>query len=772
MSLLQNSNAIQTAGGYDINNSLRLRSSASASLSRTFTNNNTSFTFSCWIKRGALNADQAIFGIDGSNFIEFTTANEIKLYAGSATSRVTSTALFRDPSAWYHIVIVRNGGQGGTTSAWTIYVNNQVVATYTGNGGTFTSAVAHTIGSRGAADYFDGYMTEINYVEGSALTPSSFGETDSTTGVWKPKAYTGTYGTNGFYLKFSDIATTSGSNAGLGKDFSGNGNYWTTNNISVTAGATYDAMTDSPTNTSATVSSFAVLNALDNDLSGAVIVDGNLKMTGKSGYTWARSTITLPTSGKYYFEAKPTVAGTAYQIGLASTSCNIATQLGTQSGTYLYDGGGSKYINGSSSAYGASYTNTDTIGVAFDASTGTLTLYKNNTSQGNLATGISGEYYFAVADDGSTNTYGWEVNFGQRPFTYTPPTDFVRLNTYNLPDSTIVKGNSYMDATLYAGNSGTQSVTNDGSFSSDLVWIKGRNGVGNHGFFDSVRGTSLRLASNLTDAEVSVSGVTSFNSNGFTLGATFNLSGVNYVAWQWDASSSTVTNTTGTISAQVRANTTAGFSIVTYTGTGANATVGHGLGVAPKMMLVKGRSNTDNWQVYHSNLTSATYRILLNSTAAETSQPAVWNSTAPTSSVFSLGTGTSVNQSAQTFVAYCWAEIEGFSKFGSYTGNGSTNGPFVYTGFRPKFVIIKNASTTTDWTTSDTSRNPNNVANLELNPNLSDAESTTSSTTSPFIDILSNGFKVRTTSGGNNGNTQTLIYMAFAENPFKNALAR
>ncbi len=217
----------------------------------------------------------------------------------------------------------------------------------------------------------------------------------------------------------------------------------------------------------------------------------------------------------------------------------------------------------------------------------------------------------------------------------------------------------------------------------------------------------------------------------------------------------------------VSVNATAGFSVVTYTGTGANATVGHGLGVAPRMIIVKRRNNgTDNWRVYHASI-GAGNTLALNSTNASASSSVTWNNTAPTSTVFSVGTESNTNASGSTIVAYCWAEIAGFSKFGSYTGNGSTDGTFVYTGFRPKFIIIKTSSNVDSWYVLDTSRSTYNATNQRLFPNLSNAESS-----GDAIDILSNGFKNRSTTTINNLNGATYIYMAFAENPFKNALAR
>jgi hypothetical protein len=329
-----------------------------------------------------------------------------------------------------------------------------------------------------------------------------------------------------------------------------------------------------------------------------------------------------------------------------------------------------------------------------------------------------------------------------------------------------------MDATTYTGNGSTQTITNAAGFRPDLVWYKGRSFAYNHGWFDSVRGATNYLASNLTDAAISISGVTSFNSNGFTLGSSGNgnNSGTTYVGWQWQAGQgSSSSNTSGTITSQVSVNAAAGFSVVTYTGNGtAGATVGHGLGVAPKMIVVKVRSTGADWYVYHAGMASPKDNVMyLNATNGNTAS-SVWNNTAPASSVFSLGNAGAVNGSGSTFVAYCWAEIDGFSKFGSYTGNGSTDGPFIYTGFRPKWVMVKWSSAGgTNWNIVDTSRDTFNEEQKFLAANAADTEGTLA-----FLDGLSNGFKIRTSAGAQNSNGGTYIYMAFAENPFKNSLAR
>jgi Tfp pilus assembly protein PilV len=335
-----------------------------------------------------------------------------------------------------------------------------------------------------------------------------------------------------------------------------------------------------------------------------------------------------------------------------------------------------------------------------------------------------------------------------------------------MPTPTIPDGELFMNATLWTGNGTTQTITNGvagQSFQPDLVWAKARSEAGGHGLFDSVRGTSLRLDSSTTNAESTSSGVTSFNSNGFSLGSVFNAAGVSWVGWQWKAGGAAVTNTAGSISSQVSANTTSGFSVVTWVDSASTYTVGHGLGVAPQFIILKDRSNTYNWDVGCNPIGWAN-RLKLNDTSATSA--GYWNSTAPTSSVFTyIGNGTG------NMVAYCWTPIAGYSAFGSYTGNGSADGPFVYTGFRPRFVMWKRSDSTGDWIIFDTSRDTYNYADKQLVPNSSAAEQVTGG---GFVrmDFLSNGFKIRSTDSYINANGGTYIYMAFAENPFKYSLAR
>jgi hypothetical protein len=349
--------------------------------------------------------------------------------------------------------------------------------------------------------------------------------------------------------------------------------------------------------------------------------------------------------------------------------------------------------------------------------------------------------------------------------------------TYAIPN-----GSTVFAATLYTGNGSSQSINNavNGvNFQPDLVWVKNRSGAYDHILVNSIVGANINLYSNRTNAEVTNNSggyISAISSTGFTAitGSTnatdTNATSNNYVGWQWKANGAAVTNTAGSITSQVSANTTAGFSVVTFTGNGSNpATVGHGLGAAPTMIIFKRRNSAVNWFVYAGAAGNGAFEGL-NTTAAYSSGSAVFNLTAPTSTVFSLG-NVDGNASGGTYVAYCWAAVPGYSAFGSYTGNGSTDGPFVYLGFRPRFIMTKRYTATGNWVMLDTARNPYNDTNLTLYANASDAESTGAGGNWGF-DILSNGFKIRGVNSEINTSGQSYLYAAFAETAFKFANAR
>jgi len=780
MSLLQNSNAISTGGAYNLESSLRFRSSASAYLSRTpvTSSNKQTFTFSAWIKNPTATERLFTAYVDGNNRTEINLlgSSQLTFYSrksSSTAANIYTNAVLRDPSAWYHIVV----SVDLTNTSVNFYINGELQSTVetettTNNDTLFNdSNYTMTIGARTTlSNFFDGYMTEVNFVDGQALTPSDFGETDTTTGVWQPKKYTGTYGTNGFYLDMSTSSSTV-------LDQSSNSNDWTANNMNLTTSSatTYDIMNDVATLTDEDTGNFATWNPLDHYSTNVDFSDANLKHTVPAGsYSnggVATSTITM-SSGKWYCEM--TALATRCMMGIAKLPRDNMRYLGDAATGYAYYGvNGNKYNNSSSVSYGATYTTNDVIGVALDLDAGTLTFYKNGVSQGTAYTGLSGEFVFATGNTSIAETISTAVNFGQRPFTYTPPTGYKKLNTYNLPDSTIVDGSQYMNPVLWTGDATASRAITGVGFSPDLVWAKSRTNAYSSRLYDTIRGATKELYSAQTTAETTnTNSLLSFDSDGFTVGNvnSLNQSGSAIVAWNWRGSDSTaVSNTDGTITSTVSANTTSGFSVVTYTGNGtAGSTIGHGLGTAPKMIITKSRTSANDWAVYHSSLT-ATDAVILNLTNATVDNSAYWNDTEPDANVFTVGTAQRTNYSGQDFVAYCFAEVEGFSKFGSYTGNGSADGPFVFTNFRPAFVMFKTTTIIGHWVIVDAERNTYNVIDNSLYPDTSGSEINTITD----VDFLSNGFKWRgVLANETNVNGQVYIYMAFAENPFKNSLAR
>jgi hypothetical protein len=568
--------------------------------------------------------------------------------------------------------------------------------------------------------------------------------------------------------------------------FEGSGNGSVTLQITGTVGdsALIDSLLDSPTNGTQTDTgaggevrgNYATLNPLKKG--DMTLSNGNLDIVSTGSYALALGTIGV-SSGKWYFESTINNSNTSNAIGIAKDGADLNAYPGANDSlSWVYLADGRKVNGGTRSSYGDSYGSGDVIGVALDADGGNLYFYKNGVVQnsGTAAyTGLtSGPYFPCVADDSNGNQMDQSLNFGQRPFAYTAPSGFKALCTTNLSDPTIADGSTAMDAVTYVGNGGTQTISGL-NFSPSLVWYKSRNNAGNHALFDIVRGATKRLISNDTAAEDTRSGVTSFNSDGWTEGSFDNQSGYTYVGWTWDAGSSTVTNTDGSITSQVRANPTAGFSIVGYTGTFANATVGHGLGVAPSMIIIKERSQgTGGWIVYHASIGSGG-ALYLNLTQQVVTTSSFFNSTSPTSTVFSLGSNGEVNDNGETNIAYCWAPVEGYSAFGSYTGNGISEGPFIYTGFRPAFIIYKsstNSGASDDWYIRDYTRlGYNAFPDVNNNPDL-EANSTDSENNNGPVDILSNGFKIRNNNPGHNDNNASYIWAAFAEHPFKIARAR
>ena len=780
-------------GGYKIERSLRFRSSASAYLSRTpaSASNRKTWTWSGWVKRSKLTANQVLFAAGNGTYdsrTEIILDAQDNLYLISDHRAAAGTyygfdtvAVFRDPSAWYHIVVVWDTTQATNTNRLKMYVNN-VAYTLTvqniwmpqNHDGYINSTSNHYISktnhNSAPNQYLDGYLTEVNFIDGQALDPSYFGETDTDTGVWKAKEYTGTYGTNGFYLNFSDNTSTTT----LGYDQSSNSNNWTANNISLTAGSTYDSMTDVPTLTSPTAANYCTLNPLREN--GSVITEGNLKAAVDSSGSFVATSTFSVTSGKWYWECTPT-ASNNMMIGISDSSVAL-TSIGLNSGNswYYYANNGYKYYT-SGVAYGASFGVGDVIGVALDMDVGSITFYKNNSSQGvAFNTNISGKSISPSIGTGGGTGNVTAINFGQRPFAYTPPTGFKALNTYNLPDSTVKDGGDYFGVGLWTGDGvNGRDIPNLYNFTPDAVWIKNRSAAIDHNFADVLR-TWKELYPNLNTAEGSQQMNAPVN-NG--LSGLPNANGYNnntnaYVSWVWKANGSGVSNTDGSITSTVSANTTSGFSIISYAGASANSTIGHGLGVAPSMFIVKRRDNygaaTYDWYTYHASLGNTNF-MRINTSGASTTYN-LWQNTTPSSSVIYLANDVGVNGSGANFICYAFAPIEGFSAFGSYAGNSSSDGPFIYCGFRPRWIMIRSTSSAREWNCWDTARGPYNLNNGgQLN--LGDAHAEyTGSLYDAVLDVLSNGFKLRSGASPNYNQGETYIYAVFAENPFKNSLAR
>jgi hypothetical protein len=748
--------------GYKIDCSVRLRASASAYFNRTMAPAGvTVYTFSAWVKRGTLGVINPIVQgyLNNNNYghIIFKADNTIEWREVSVAAnygQVSTTAVFRDPSAWYHIVVVRNGTSlliyvNGVSQTLTVSTTVNAAAGYLFGGSTVQRIGSDQVNSA----FFDGYLTECYLIDGQALTPASFGETNSFTGVWQPKKYNGTYGTNGFYLNFSDNSAATATT--IGKDYSGNGNNWTPNNISVTDGATYDSMLDVPTQFGDGGNgrgNYATLNPIDNN--NGTLTNGNLNLSVPAGTSSSAFGNFVMTAGKWYWEVVPTNGSVfSSMIGVSDQSAAATNRTYTTTNGWAYYSNAQTYYNNTPASYGATFTTNDVIGVAYDADTGSLSFYKNGVSQGvAFSTNLFGKPIIPAFFNGtSSNAQTYVANFGQRPFTYTPPTGFKALNTQNLPTPTILKGNQYFDTILWSGNgvNGRAITANVGTV--DFAWVKRRNGIDDNRLANSVTGGNKHLKSNTTEAEqTGTTVIQAFSGSTFTVGSdnSVNASGGTYVGWTWQKGA------------------TQGFDIVTFTNTASSASFNHNLGVTPAMIILKGRGpTTANWTVFHTSLANMTtaYLNLNNTNAVGTLGTAV---PAPTSTTF--GSSSAAIPASESSIAYLFSEVAGFSKFGSYTGNGSADGPFVFCGFRPAFVLVKQSSAAgNSWRLYDTAR-LNNEAKTPLYPNLSNAESVETN----GVDCLSNGFKVRWSDGAVNTNGATYIFAAFAEAPFKNALAR
>jgi len=763
--MLANHNAIES--GSVIERSLRLINASSQYLTRTpgVAGNRMTWTLSLWIKRGTLGVQNNLFTAgDGTQtnrlqlaFESNDTLTLVSTIASTPTTLRGTTAVYRDPSAFYHITVMFDTTQATAANRVRIFVGNTEVIVFTTNNNLAQNATSfvnntnpHVLGWAFGANYCDGSISNVDFVDGYALTPDYFAEVNSL-GQWVAKKYTGFYGTQGSYLTFKNgVSTTT-----LGYDLSGNGNNWTLTNFTRSAGINDCWVLDTPTvgaqGLTQPSGNYAIINPLD---SSATLLASNLHVGVSAANTWydGVSSIHFPKGGKYYIEGTLTVASSA-NIGITKAELNgkIHSQLDTFRSVYEQAGTITRTGTGIGDTTGlVSYTTNDVIGVAFDTINGILSFYKNNVLINSVTNSvyITNNWKFYVGVYNAT----FQVNFGQRAYVYTPPIGYKSLCTTNLPVPSIVDPSQHFNIKLSTGaniKSDSESL-----FTNEFEWIKDRANVNNHQLIDSVRGSNAVLQSNTTAAETTYTAPTGSS-----------------IGWVWRASDSApVANTNGTITSQVSANQLAGFSIVTYTGTGAIGTIGHGLASAPKLTITKSASIGGaqyGWPVYHANMDTslpANYVIGLQDTAARFADSTYYNNTNPSSSVLTVGTNLSTNQNTTRYVSYCFVEVSGYSKIGSYIGNGSVDGPFVYTGFKPRFIMIKRIDVADSWIIFDTARSPNNVTQIYLVPNNTAAEATLSTI---LIDVVSNGFKLRGTYSALNTSASTYIYAAFAGRPFQ-----
>ena len=756
-------------GGKVIERSLRFTKASNPQLNGTGTSTSSTYTISVWFKYCAVgnNTLDLLFSIGQANdgnsaFVGIDNNNKFVIY-NNGGYQLTSTDYFRDEYSWHHFVISVN------SNSYTAYIDGDQLDT-----GTMRSLDTTSNGLRVGIQYgnyypWDGYLADFHLIDGQAKTPTDFAFT-SQTGTWLPKKYTGTFGSGGVHLDFSDNSSTTA----LGYDKSGNAINFTPSGFSVTAGRSNDSFIDTPTNNFPTLNKLGLYKVYNQNSN---TIDGNLQyncVTDNQGN--AQSTMLMPSSGKWYFEAE-VISNANFTMGIIPDYWLWDQNPHSVAGTITYQAAiGNKTTSAGEESYGSAWDAGNIAAAAVDMDEKTVTFYKDNTSQGTLAipSGYSSdtEFYFTITGGTGSATVQGYANFGAGGFEYTPPTGFRALCARNratpIP-SGIVKPQRHFETILYSGNGSTNKITGL-EFKPDFVWSKVRNATGQHSVFDSVRGATKRLGnggSGIGDqAETTVAdSLQSFDENGFTFGnEAGNNNGENYVAWCWKGGGTAVSNTDGDITSSVSVNKAGGFSIMTWTGNGTGgATVGHGLGTTPDVVIIKNRSTAArDWINHHQSLSSGK-TIFLNSTGNELTNGG-GTATNFNNSTIRLDSGSSgllgINHNGDNYVAYCWTEIPGYTKFGKYKGNGSSEGRFLHLGFKPAFVLIKRFDDGYSWYQIDNKRDTVNPVheNLYANSNMSTYDYTVG-------DFLSNGIKFRNTGSDTNASGATMIYLAWAEEP-------
>lgn len=726
------------------------------------------WTFSTWFKRGTQYTSNGAVGAAGAGAAfdifegggvnnQFWLYDNINLYGEGYF--FSTTSVFRDPSAWYHVVVAVSTAATGVDKV-KVYVNGIQITTFDtdnrsswpGSSG-FNSANTHSVGGGATVpNYFDGYLAETNFVDGQQLTPSAFGEISSVTGTWVPKKYSGTYGNNGYYLTYSNGSNLGADTSGRGNNFTKAGTMYTTTDVPY------------PSSINPLVGNYAVWDTSNRFYE--IVTKGTTRVSCTTGA--ALPATMFVNSGKWYWEVK-WVSGSNPRIGVVNTS-GVGQDFGsTANGWCRLNSPSRVYNNGSTTSYGTDLTVGDTIMLALDIDSGKLWYGKNGSweSSGNPATGANPSQTFTAgqlmspAVSSGSGTPVFEANFGSLGFTHTAPTGFKALNTSNLPEPSIKKAPRYFKATAYTGN-GTSKVISGLDFSPNLVMLRSRAG-GSTGVHDTVRssGGSIPVLYTNQDAAESAGGsyLTSFNSDGYTINnnTSGNANATNFMGWAW------------------KEDAIAGMDIVTYTGNGASTqSVPHNLAAAPKFVLIKPRSFIDAWFVWHTGMSSGTSARFTTSTPGAEFSSAFGNNLPTSSNFFVGGSGSNfTSANGQSYVAYLWTDIPGFSRFGTYTGTGNANGPFVHLGFKPAWLLIKNITNNEQWAVMDSERpTPGNNLTGNFIP-LQSTGSEDTNTSYHQIDKLGNGFKIRGAAQELiNLNGSTYIYAAFAESPFKYSLGK
>ena len=750
--IYEGTNGVQKVGDYvpftdvyDVSNSVIFDDGSSAFLSRTPSGagNKRTWTWSVWVKRSAVGTEQELLfcGPSSTDLFQsqFHTDDTLIIedYDGSTQLQRTTNRTFKDTSQWIHLVFVFDTTQSAAADRFKLYVNGQQETSFASSTnpslnyeGRINAATETTIGKKlyvsPTTKHLDGYMAENVFIDGTALTPSSFGQTDTSTNRWIPKDVSGlTFGTNGWYL---DMAIAPGTGNGAGNDVSGNNNDFTESGF-----AAGDQTTDTPSNNKAVLDTLTVRGTIS---------EGGLKTVATGNeYQWAMSTLPIPKSGKWVFEAQSSnIDGSSRYgyIGIAQRGAAVVNS-GTNYQYGINLGNGEIVTNNRVITDIGAGPTTSVMRIEYDADIDQIKIYDDNSLIHTGHTNLTGhsELHFFVAPYAS----GTDFTVKFTDFTHTPTTGFKALIQDNL-DGTDDKITAF-------------------------AWIKNRDATDSHILVDRVRGVNKVMHTDVTDAETTeVNTIQRFLQRGVQVGndVQVNTADEGYVLWQWllgtSASTGSTTSPAGTIASTSLVTAADHFSIVTYTGNQTSgATFGHGLSGAPEMVIVKERDpGGNNWMVGHDAMGWGKY-LAWDTDASPVTSSARWNDTAPSSTLVTLGNDTGINATGATYVAYCFRSVPGVCKVDSYHGNGLANGPYVQCGFKPAWVMTKNINDTEHWIIQDNVRQPNNQNDEYLSPSQNIAAAT-----GLYVDFLADGFKLRSTSNMTNGGSgDEMIYLAMAE---------